>query len=167
MSEQEQLDYLELNTEETLRAARHFYAQMPVVVVFGLLDDGTVHTVATPSAETHELLWAAKAMEVSMLMGAEDPYPLDEQNWHNIQNAKDLPENSTISDAYDRMKHCANALVVALDEEGRASMLYSKDVDFMLINFCAEWFKFQLLSADAFAQFDDQLDDDGDDDLED
>lgn len=135
--------YLELNAEEILRAARYHYAEVPTVLVFGLLDDGTIHTVSTPEASGPELLWAVKAMELSVITDAEEPHPLTPKTWKRIESgeAQITEPNEALEDAYNRMKHCAHALVVALDEQGQPSMLFSKEVDFMLINYCADWFR--------------------------
>lgn len=135
--------YLELDAEQTLRAARYHYATSPVLVIFGLLDDGTVHTVTSQDASGPELLWAVKAMELSTLTDAEEPHPLTPKTWKRIESgeAKISEPNEALEDAYNRMKHCAHAMVVAIDEEGQSSMLFSKEVDFMLINYCADWFR--------------------------
>lgn len=135
--------YLELTAEETLRAARYHYANVPIVLVFGLLDDGTIHTVSSPDASGPELLWAAKAMELSIITDAEESHPLTPKTWQRIEKGEiELSEpNEALEDAYNRMKHCAHALVVALDDQGQPSMLFSKEVDFMLISYCADWFR--------------------------
>lgn len=145
---QEHQDWAELTPTETLKGAGHLYRNLACLVVFGVFKNGSVGTVFTDNASPMQLMWTLKAMDWDAVSENDDPLPLTQQAYGQaLKHAEDETQFHPVTRrALAEMKDLEHVIIAGLTEKSELTMATSKDVNFMMTNFCIDWFRHQLLN---------------------
>ena len=140
-------EWANLPAIESLRAAAYLYQDLEHVIAFGIDEEGSVGTLFTPDSSPMELLWMLKGLELSTVMEFDDPMPLLTDDYLKFKD--DISAETMhpiLLAASEQMEGVAHTIAVGMLPDRQITIASSEEVDFMHINFCADWCRHQILA---------------------